>query len=72
MHTMPPRENGRGDFGQFPPKASRAVTTWPGDSWMRGGGSTWLTGTYDPQLNTLYWGIGNPGPDLSGETPQGR
>lgn len=36
--------------------------TWPGDSWKRGGGSTWLTGSYDPDLDLLYWGVGNPGP----------
>ena len=34
--------------------------TWKGDSWKTGGGGTWLTGTYDPELNTLYWPIGNP------------
>ena len=42
------------------------------DSWRRGGGSTWMTGTYDPQLNTLYWGVGNPGPDLYGEERAGE
>ena len=36
--------------------------TWPGDTWEHGGGSTWITGSYDPELNTVYWGIGNPGP----------
>ena len=36
--------------------------TWPGDSWERGGGTTWVTGTYDPELDLLYWGTGNPGP----------
>ncbi len=36
--------------------------TWPGDSWKRGGGSSWLTGSYDPELDLLYWGVGNPGP----------
>ena len=36
--------------------------TWPGDSWKRGGGSTWLTGSYDPELDLVYWGVGNPGP----------
>jgi len=36
--------------------------TWPGDTWKVGGGPTWVTGAYDPQLNTLYWGTGNPGP----------
>jgi alcohol dehydrogenase (cytochrome c) len=37
--------------------------TWAGDSWKTGGGSTWVTGSYDPELNLIYWGIGNPGPD---------
>jgi alcohol dehydrogenase (cytochrome c) len=36
--------------------------TWPGDTWKRGGAPTWLTGAYDPELNTLYWGTGNPSP----------
>ena len=37
--------------------------TWSGgDSWERGGGTTWITGTYDPELDLLYWGTGNPGP----------
>jgi alcohol dehydrogenase (cytochrome c) len=37
--------------------------TWEGDSWKRGGGSVWVTGSYDPDLNLTYWGAGNPGPD---------
>ena len=37
--------------------------TWPDtDAWERGGGPAWLTGTYDPDLNTVYWGTGNAGP----------
>jgi alcohol dehydrogenase (cytochrome c) len=36
--------------------------TWLGDSWQRGGGTTWVTGTYDPELDLVYWGTGNPGP----------
>jgi alcohol dehydrogenase (cytochrome c) len=36
--------------------------TWSGDTWKFGGGSTWITGSYDPELNTVYWGVGNPGP----------
>ena len=36
--------------------------TWPkDDSWKTGGGPTWLTGSYDADTNTLYWGVGNPG-----------
>ena len=37
--------------------------SWSGDSWKTGGGSTWVTGSYDPESNTVYWGVGNPGPD---------
>ncbi|TCU69532.1 alcohol dehydrogenase (cytochrome c) [Bradyrhizobium sp. R2.2-H] len=43
--------------------------TWKGDTWKLGGGSTWITGSYDPELNTIYWGIGNPGPFNSAVRP---
>jgi alcohol dehydrogenase (cytochrome c) len=36
--------------------------TWPGESWKYGGGSAWVTGSYDPELNTIFWGVGQPGP----------
>ncbi len=45
--------------------------TWAGDSWKNGGASTWLTGSYDPDLNLLYWGTGNPGPDYNGDVRPG-
>jgi len=45
--------------------------TWKGDSWKTGGGSAWLTGAYDPALNLVYWGTGNPGPDWNGDLRQG-
>jgi alcohol dehydrogenase (cytochrome c) len=38
---------------------------------MHGGGSTWVTGSFDPELNLVYWGTGNPGPDLVGEVRLG-
>lgn len=38
--------------------------TWAGESWKYGGGSAWITGSYDKETNTLYWPIGNPGPDF--------
>jgi len=38
--------------------------TWPGESWKYGGGSAWITGSYDPELNILYWPVGNPSPDF--------
>jgi alcohol dehydrogenase (cytochrome c) len=36
--------------------------TWSGDDWKTGGGSIWLTGVYDPDLNLTYWGTGNAAP----------
>ncbi|MCC7546670.1 MAG: PQQ-dependent dehydrogenase, methanol/ethanol family [Burkholderiales bacterium] len=40
-------------------------TTDP-DAWKFGGGSAWITGSYDPTLDTLYWSTGNPNPDWDG------
>ncbi len=38
--------------------------TWAGESWKYGGGSAWVTGSYDKGTDTIFWGIGNPGPDF--------
>ncbi|HEX8170707.1 MAG TPA: PQQ-dependent dehydrogenase, methanol/ethanol family [Thermoanaerobaculia bacterium] len=48
--------------------------SWGGDaqSWARGGGSSWITGTYDPDLDLVYWGTGNPGPDFDGSVRPGN
>ena len=43
--------------------------TWKGDTWKIGGGPTWITGSYDPELNTVYWGVGNPAPYDSAPRP---
>ena len=45
--------------------------TWAGDSWRTGGSPTWITGSYDPELNLVYWGTGNPGPDYNGDIRSG-
>lgn len=45
--------------------------TWEGNAWEQGGGSTWLTGSYDPELNLIYWGTGNPAPDWNGDVRPG-
>ena len=34
--------------------------------YLRGGGTTWMPGTYDPQLNLIFWGTSNPAPDFDG------
>jgi len=47
--------------------------SWPsnGLAWATGGGTTWITGTYDPELDLVYWGTGNPGPDYDGTVRPG-
>jgi alcohol dehydrogenase (cytochrome c) len=48
---------GPGEFGS---------ASWPGKMYLRGGGTTWMPGTYDPELNIVYWGTSNPAPDFDG------
>ena len=48
----------------IPGPGEQGNETWKGDSWRFGGGAPWLTGSYDPQLNTLYWGTGNAAADF--------
>ena len=50
-----------------PAQGERGSETWGKDSWKTGGGSTWLTGSYDPELNLLYWATGNPAPDWNAD-----
>ena len=46
--------------------------TWPNiDAMKRGGGGAWMTGSYDPELNLIYWGTGNPNPDYYGADRKG-
>ena len=58
-------------FHTIPAPGEPGHETWPADSdaWEHGGGATWLTGSYDPDLDLIYWGTGNPGPDWN---PQQR
>jgi alcohol dehydrogenase (cytochrome c) len=58
-------------FHTIPEPGEKGSESWQGDAWQRGGGPTWLTGTYDPAANLLYWGTGNPNPDWNGESRPG-
>jgi alcohol dehydrogenase (cytochrome c) len=58
-------------FHNIPEPGEPGHETWAGDSWKTGGGSVWVTGSYDPDLNLTYWGIGNPGPDWNGDNRKG-
>src|SRR5262245_41419277 len=54
-----------------PAPGEPGAETWGGNSWKNGGGSTWVTGAFDPALNLIYWGTGNPGPDWNGDVRPG-
>jgi alcohol dehydrogenase (cytochrome c) len=54
-------------FWTVPKRGEPGSETWQGKGLDHPGGTTWLTGTYDPELDTVYWPVGNPGPDLIGD-----
>jgi outer membrane protein assembly factor BamB len=54
-------------FWTVPLRGEPGSETWQGPGIEHPSAATWLTGTYDPQLDTLYWPTGNPGPDLNGD-----
>jgi alcohol dehydrogenase (cytochrome c) len=54
-------------FWTVPRPGEPGSDTWKGKGIAHPGGSTWMTGAYDPQLETVYWPVGNPGPDLIGD-----
>ncbi|QHN03247.1 PQQ-dependent dehydrogenase, methanol/ethanol family [Granulicella sp. WH15] len=45
--------------------------TWAGDSWKHAGAAAWMSGSYDPELNLYYLGMGNPSPDFNGDVRKG-
>jgi len=51
-------------FYTIPGEGEKGNDSWKGDSWKRGGAPTWVTGSYDAELNTVFWGTGNPGPQM--------
>jgi len=53
-------------FWTIPAPGEFGSESWPGDSYKLGGGTTWMPGTYDPELNTIFWGTSNPAPDFDG------
>ena len=58
-------------FWTIPAPGEKGSESWPGDKYLHGGGTTWMPGTYDPELNTLYWGTSNPSPDYDGSVRPG-
>jgi alcohol dehydrogenase (cytochrome c) len=58
-------------FNTIPGPGEPGHETWKSDRWRNGGGPTWVTGSYDPTLDLLYWGVGNPAGDYSGEDRPG-
>ncbi len=58
-------------FNTIPGPGEAGHDTWEGEDWQHGGGPAWLTGSFDPDLNLIYWGIGNPGPDWNPDARHG-
>jgi len=59
-------------FYTVPGAGAPGSETWPNiDAMKRGGGGAWMTGSYDPELNLIYWGTGNPNPDYDGSGRKG-
>jgi len=60
-------------FYTIPAPGEPGSQTWPkqSDSWKNGGGGTWMNGSYDPDLNLVYWGTGNAGPQMYGDEREG-
>ncbi len=59
-------------FWTIPGPGEKGHETWKSDRWKLGGGATWLTGSFDPELNLVYWGIGNPTADFYGGDREGN
>ncbi len=58
-------------FDTIPQPGQPGADTWGDDSWKTGGGPTWLTGSFDPESNRLYWPTGNPSPGFEGQVRKG-
>lgn len=58
-------------FWTIPGPGEAGASSWPGEMYLRGGGTAWMPGTYDPSLNTIYWGTGNAAPDFDGSVRPG-
>ena len=60
-------------FYTIPAPGEPGSETWPDtDAWKAGGAAPWTTGTYDPDLDLVYWPTGNPGPkDFDGRNREG-
>ncbi len=58
-------------FWTVPGPGEPGNETWEGESWRSGAAATWITGAYDSELDLIYWGTGNPGPDFLGDNREG-
>jgi alcohol dehydrogenase (cytochrome c) len=58
-------------FYTIPGPGEPGHDSWSGESWKNGGAPVWVTGSYDPILNLVYWGVGNPGPDWNPDQRKG-
>jgi alcohol dehydrogenase (cytochrome c) len=55
----------------IPGPGESGSSSWPGDAYLHGGATTWMPGTYDPDLDTVYWTTSNAAPDFVGDSRPG-
>jgi len=58
-------------FNTIPGPGEQHNDSWAGESWRTGGATTWMTGTYDPELDLIFWGTANPAPDFNASSRAG-
>lgn len=75
FNTIPaPGEPGHETWEPCPPESSTSLNDanyCDREAWKHGGGSIWLTGSYDPDVNLTYWGVGNVWPDYNNKQRPG-
>ncbi|MGH9430113.1 MAG: PQQ-binding-like beta-propeller repeat protein [Terriglobia bacterium] len=58
-------------FWTIPKPGEPNSSSWNDQTYLTGGGTTWMPGTFDPETGTLFWGVGNPDPDFDGSNRPG-
>ena len=68
----PETGNKKWQLWTIPAPGEVGFDSWAGDSYLHGGATTWMPGTYDPELDTLYWTTSNAAPDFIGDSRPGN
>jgi len=67
LHSTPTREKKCGASIQYLDPTNLTTRLGRATRGKHGGAPIWVTGSYDPETNLTFWGVGNPGPDWNGD-----